>query len=125
MEIIFELLAELLLQIVFEVLAELGVHSVKETFKRPPNPFVAAIGYAIFGALAGGISLFWHPTHFTKTLTARVAVLILVPLAAGAAMALLGAWRRRRDQSLIRLDRFAYGYLFALAMAATRFTWGQ
>jgi hypothetical protein len=52
-------------------------------------------------------------------------VLVLVPIAAGAAMSLMGAWRRRRDQTLIRLDRFAYGYVFAIAMAAIRFTWGQ
>ena len=40
-------------------------------------------------------------------------------------MAGIGAWRRRRDQELIRLDRFAYGYLFALAMAAIRFAFGS
>jgi hypothetical protein len=40
-------------------------------------------------------------------------------------MALLGAWRARRGQDLIRLDRFAYGYLFALAMAAMRFALGD
>jgi hypothetical protein len=36
-------------------------------------------------------------------------------------MCLVGAWRLRREQELVRLDRFAYGYLFALAMALVRF----
>ncbi len=129
MEIIFEILfqffGELLLQIVFEILAELGLHGCKEAFKRPLNPIFAAVGYAIFGAIAGGLSLWWHPLHFTKTLGMRIAALILVPLAAGAIMSLIGSWRQRRDRLLIRLDRFAYGYLFALAMAVVRFTWGQ
>jgi len=129
MEIIFEVIlqffGELILQVILEILAELSLHRMKEVFKRPPNPWLATIGYAIYGAIAGGLSLWWHPAHFTKSMGARIAVLVLVPIAAGAVMSLLGAWRRRRDQALIRLDRFAYGYVFAIAMAAIRFTWGQ
>jgi hypothetical protein len=44
---------------------------------------------------------------------------------AGVAMAALGAWRRRRDEEPILLDRFAYGFLFAFVMAAVRFFWGD
>jgi hypothetical protein len=47
------------------------------------------------------------------------------PGRAGLAMMARGAWRRRRDQELIRLDKFAYGYLFALAMALVRFNFGS
>ena len=36
----------------------------------------------------------------------------------------LDAWRRRREDELVRLDKFAYGYLFALAMALVRFYFG-
>ena len=32
-----------------------------------------------------------------------------------------GQWRVRRRQRLVRLDRFVYGYLFAVALAAVRF----
>jgi multisubunit Na+/H+ antiporter MnhG subunit len=124
-EVIFQFLGELVLQVVFEILAELGLHSVREVFKRPPNPVIATIGYAIYGAIAGGLSLWWHSGHFTKTTAMRIAVLVLVPLLSGVAMSILGAWRRRRDQSIIRLDRFAYGYVFALAMASVRFIWGH
>lgn len=113
------------MQIIFEILAELGLQSAKAVFKRPPNPILATFGYALYGAIAGGLSLWWHPAHFTKTLAIRIAVLVLAPIAAGLVMTLIGAWRRRRDQDLIRLDRFAYGYVFALAMAAVRFAWGQ
>jgi len=40
----------------------------------------------------------------------RIANLIITPIAAGGAMGALGAWRRRRNEELIRLDRFAYGF---------------
>jgi hypothetical protein len=36
-------------------------------------------------------------------------------------MTALGAWRSGRGQELMRLDRFLYGYCFALAVAAVRF----
>jgi len=36
-------------------------------------------------------------------------------------MAILGAWRARRGQQVLRIDRFAYGYLFALSIALVRF----
>jgi hypothetical protein len=38
-------------------------------------------------------------------------------------MSAIGIWRRRRGKELIRLDRFAYGYLFALAMGIIRFVY--
>jgi hypothetical protein len=36
-------------------------------------------------------------------------------------MCALGAWRARRGGVVLRIDRFAYGYLFALALALIRF----
>jgi hypothetical protein len=50
---------------------------------------------------------------------------IVTPLIAGGCMAAIGAWRRRRDQELILLDRLAYGYLFALVMALVRLRFGS
>ena len=129
MEILFELLlqfiGEVLLQIIFEVLFEFGLHGVREPFRKPPNPWLAAVGYAIFGAVAGALSLWIFPKLFIPTHSAQLANLVMTPIAAGAAMAALGAWRRRRDQDIIRLDKFTYGYLFALAMALVRFTFGH
>jgi hypothetical protein len=109
---------------VFEVFAEFGLRPLIEPFRRPPNPWLAAVGYAIFGALAGAFSLWAFPTLFIAAKTIQLANLALTPLLAGIAMNALGAWRLRRKQSLIRLDRFTYGYLFALAMALVRFVFG-
>jgi len=119
-EFLFELLAEFLLQVVGEALVELGLHSMGEPFRRPPNPWLAAIGYAIFGALLGGLSLLAFPEHFVHGAW-RLVHLVATPVAVGLVMVLMGAWRVRRGQPLLRIDRFAYGYLFALALALVRF----
>jgi hypothetical protein len=123
---ILQFLFEMVLQIVGEALFELGIRGVREAFKRPPpSPALAAVGYVILGAIAGAISLWLFPNLFIAPAWARWVNLLLTPVAAGAAMAGLGRLRRRKGQDLVRLDTFAYGFLFALAMAAVRFVWGK
>ena len=49
--------------------------------------------------------------------------LVLTPLSVGACMAGIGLWRANRGQRRLRIDRFSYGYLFALSLALVRFAW--
>lgn len=129
MEVIFELLfqvfGELLLQIVLEVLFEVGLHNVRGPLSKPLHPLLAGAGYALFGAAAGAISLWAFPNLFIVSHRLQIANLVLAPVVAGLSMVALGAWRRRRAQEPILLDRFAYGFIFALAMALVRFRFGQ
>ena len=129
MEFIFELLfqffGEFLLQIMFEILGEVGLHSLREPFTKSPNPWFAGIGYIFFGALAGALSLWICPTLLIVSHAAQIAGLAITPFLSGAAMVAIGAWRRSRDQEIIRLDKFAYGYLFALSMAFIRYSFGH
>lgn len=124
---ILQFLGELLLQAGGELIAELIGRSVKEPFRRPKpiHPWLAAIGYGIFGAVAGGISLWVLPSLFISTEWLRIVNLIATPLVAGLMMERLGTWREMKDQETIRLDTFAYGFVFALSMALVRFTWGH
>jgi uncharacterized membrane protein len=121
LEILFELLAELLFQIVGEVLVELGLHAIAAPFRRKPNVWLAMLGYALLGALVGALSLWAVPNHLTRDGWPRLANLLFTPLLAGSVMALLGRWRARRGDTVLRIDRFACGYLFALAVAVVRF----
>jgi hypothetical protein len=120
LEFLFEVVGEFLLQAVIEVLVELGVHSLAEPFRRRPSPWLAAFGYTLFGAAAGGLSLLAFPQHLTPE-DWRIAHLLATPVAVGIAMMLLGRWRARRGDAVLRIDRFACGYLFALSLALVRF----
>ena len=123
MEFLFELLGEFGLQLVLEILAEFGVRSLVEPFRSESsrNPIWATFGYAIFGAVAGGLSLLIFPRHFLQSTGPQVLNLILTPIGAGLSMMLIGAWRKSRHQELIQLDRFLYGAVFALGMGLIRF----
>jgi hypothetical protein len=121
LEGIVQIIGELVLQIVAEVLVELGLHSIAEPFRQPPNPWLASVGYALFGAVAGGLRLLLPPDHMMPAGVARLANLALTPVLVDGAMMALGAWRAQRGEPVLRIDRFAYGYLFALGLALVRF----
>jgi uncharacterized SAM-binding protein YcdF (DUF218 family) len=124
-EILFQFLGEILLQVVFELLAELGVHSVGAPFKRPRNAVLSTIGFVLWGAIAGGISLLILPKSPISNAALRQLNLILTPLVAGGIMMLVGRRRDKKGQSLVKLDRFGYAFVFALAMAIVRYLWAE
>ena len=119
-EVLFEILCEFLLQLLGEALFEVGLHALSEPFRRSPNPWLACIGYILFGTIVGGISVLVVPTHGVHVRAWRLANLVITPVAVGLCMSALGAWRAKRDQSVLRIDRFGYGYLFALSFALIR-----
>lgn len=134
MEILFELLwvvvqflGELLLQLVLELLAEAGVRLARAPFegRKPVRAWLLVLGHVALGIGAGALSVWLFPVLFIKSEAVRIANLVLTPIASGAAMAALGAWRARRAQGLVGLDRFVYGFLFALAMALVRFFYAE
>jgi hypothetical protein len=120
-ELLFEFVGEFVLQIVLELLVEVGLRPLVEPFRQRPTPWVAAIGYLLFGAAVGGLSLLAFPQHFVHNPVLRVVNTFATPLCAGAVMAALGHWRQRQGQVTSRLDRFAYGFLFALGLAVVRY----
>ena len=122
-----QVLGEVFLQTVGEMIAELVGHGMRETFRRPKPlvPWLAAIGYFVWGAIAGGLSLWLFRGHFISAQWLRIANLVATPILAGFIMAKVGAWRQRREQEPIRLDSFSYGYCFALGMALVRFIWAK
>lgn len=121
LELLLQFIGEFLLQVIGEALLELGLHALAEPFRRPANPWVAALGYAFFGAAFGGLSLLIFPGHLTPAGLWRVANLMVTPIAVGLIMGAIGAWRTRRGDSLLRIDSFSYGFLFAFSLALVRF----
>jgi hypothetical protein len=100
---------------------ELGLRSMAEPFRRKPNAWLAVLGHVLLGTLLGAISLCAFPNHLTRDGWPRLLNLVFTPVLAGLAMALLGRWRARRGDPVLRIDQFAYGYLFALAVAVVRY----
>lgn len=122
-EFLFEIVGEFLLQFVFEAVA--SVFGRTDSDGKPAHPFVKFMGYAIFGGVAGGLSLLIVPHLLVQSPGMRIANLVITPLLAGGMMALVGKWREKHDRKRSPIDRFAYGYCFALTMALVRFHFGS
>lgn len=119
------MLLELIFQVFGELLVELGLHAVAAPFRREPKVWLVVLGYLALGALVGAASLWIFPAHLTRDGWPRLLNLVVTPVVAGGAMTLMGLWRARRGDTLLRIDRFAYGYLFALAVAVVRFNFAE
>jgi hypothetical protein len=124
-EILFQIFGEILIQVLFECLAELGLHSLSDTLTKPRNPVLSTIGFVIWGAIAGGLSLLIFPHSPIASLQLRQANLLITPIIAGGVMMLIGRQRNARGQTLVKLDRFSYAFVFAFTMAVVRFIWAQ
>ena len=123
----FELLAELVLEgaltLILEFAGEFGLGSLSEPFveRKRRNPVLAGIGYFLFGAALGGLSLLAFPNSFIRSESFHGINLLITPLLAGLGMALIGKFRERKAGASLRLDNFIFGYLFALPMTLIRF----
>jgi hypothetical protein len=122
---LFSMVVQFLAEIFLQILFELGFYSVVDAFDRKPNPVIALIGYLILGALAGGISLLFFKDLMIEDSTLRVVNLIVTPIFVGLTMAALGKLREKKGASVIRLDKFSYGFAFAFAMSLVRFLWAS
>ena len=83
LEALLEFVFEFLLQLLLEIFGELGLHKLVEYFANPPNRWLVAINYTLFGAGAGGVSLLLFPSHFVHDGFMRFANLVIHPLQRG------------------------------------------
>ena len=129
MEIIAELvlgfIVETLIPLVGEISLEFLVRSVGEPFvsRERRNSIIAGIGYFLIGLILGGFSLLIFPRSFVRSENFHGINLLITPVVSGLVMSAIGRWRLRQGKTILRLDSFVYGYLFALALALVRFVY--
>ncbi len=134
MEIIFELIlglfevtietfGEILIELIGQILIDFGINSFGEVFTSRPkrNPYMAFVGYSLFGVVIGGISLLILTNSIITSPGLKLLNLCITPFIGGIAMALIGRWRSKKGQDLLRFNSFAYGFSFALGVAVIRY----
>jgi undecaprenyl pyrophosphate phosphatase UppP len=117
-----ELFSELFGQIVLEFFIDLGLRALKDAAhsQTKQHPIPLFIGYLLLGAVIGGISTAFLPDHFIKKPLMRWVNLIVTPAIAGMLMGWVGGWNDKRGRRVINLERFPFGWAFAIGLAVVR-----
>ena len=127
MELLFEILVELVLPLVTEIFAELALHGVTRMVRRSAvaRIVLTALMYFGVGLAAGFFSLLIWPRVFARSTTLPGISLVITPVLGGILMSYIAWLRVRTWDWAIRLETFAYGFLFAFAMALLRLLFAQ
>ena len=126
---------ELILQIILEFFLEFVVQIIGEIFfevafqKSSGGPWarkalsatLAVLMYFGLGLIIGWLSILIFPHSFIRSSRLHGISLIITPLLAGLTMSGIGWIRQRQGKLVMRLDTFAYGFIFAFGMALVRF----
>ena len=123
LELFLEIIFEGLLQLGSQLLVELGYRGLAETIapRQDRNPILAGFGYALLGLIVGGLSLFIFPEAIARGERFHAINVLVAPALAGLGMAGLGWLLERSGRRRLRIDSFAYGFIFALPMSLVRF----
>jgi len=122
MEFLIEIFLEFLIQIVGELLFAVVLHFFSRFIRtrKTLNALVTGIMYLGVGLLAGWFSILIFPRAFVRSSNLHGISLLITPVLAGFAMSTIGWIRGRQGKSLIRLETFSCGFIFAFAIALIR-----
>jgi hypothetical protein len=123
MEIIFEIVLEFLGPMILELFGSIFKRSSNDEPRneKAVHPAIKFFAYGMYGAICGFISLAIFAHHMIDSPILRIANLIASPLFAGFVMMQLGAWLTAHGKKRSPINRFAYGFCFALGFSLVRF----
>jgi hypothetical protein len=123
LQIIFEFFLEFIVQIFGEIFIEVAFQksSAAPWAHKALNATIAVLMYFGIGFILGWLSILIFPHSFIRSSRLHGISLIITPLLAGLTMSGIGWVRQRQGKQVMRLDTFAYGFIFAFGMALVRF----
>lgn len=123
LEVVLEIVLEAAFEFAANFLGALILRGIAEIFNTSEfkNPLVACVGYVFLGGLAGGLSLFFFPHPLVHPSRVPGLSVIISPILAGFGMSLVGSTLRKRNNNVMQIESFGYGFAFAFGMALVRF----
>ena len=120
---IVEILIEVFFQVAIEAVVALVSRCLRNIFSESKviSPVLAAVGYLLLGVIFGVVSVFVVPHPIIRPSRIHGISLIVSPMITGLIMSQIGVQLRRTGKKTVRIESFAYGFTFALGVAAVRF----
>lgn len=118
MEIVFEFIITFVLELFFDV----GLRNISDSvaLKEDSNKAISFIGYTFLAIFSALISMMLFPKHMIAIPELRILNICLTPVIAGTVMSLIGKRAKAKDKTIIKLDTFFYGWLFAFVFSLFR-----
>jgi hypothetical protein len=122
MEFLLQIFLEILLNLVVEGLTDVVLHSSSRFIRtrKTVNGLLTLILYLGLGVFVGFLSILIFPNSFVRSSNLHGISLLITPVLAGFTMSAIGWFRARQGKSLIRLETFSCGFIFAFGMALIR-----
>ena len=122
MEFLLQIFLEFLLQVVGGLITDVVLHALSRFIRsrRTLNALVTLIMYLGLGLFVGWLSILILPEAFVRSSNLHGISLLITPVLAGFTMSALGWIRLRQRKTLIRLETFSCGFIFAFGMALIR-----
>jgi hypothetical protein len=127
MSILLEILLEIFVPLIVEFLAEPVLNKLGRIplISETARVVATAIMYAGVGLLAGFFSLLIFPRAYARSSTLPGISLVITPVLGGLLLSFIAWLRVRTGDWTIRLETFAYGFLFTFAMTLLRFLFAE
>ena len=124
MAIIFEFLVQFLIEVLVQGTFEIGGRGLVSIFRKDGtsvHPLLVICGYILMGAIAGGISIWLIPLHLLNLPVLQIINLAITPIVLGFIFEIFGRWKTKKEKPRYAVDRFSYGFTFALTMGLIRY----
>jgi hypothetical protein len=117
-----EIVIEVLFQVAIEIIVALVERSVRNvsSASHAISPILAALGYLLLGVVSGVVSVLLFPHPFVHPSKIHGISLVVSPVVTGLVMSQVGALLRRKGKKTVRIESFAYGFMFALGLVIIR-----
>jgi hypothetical protein len=120
---VVEILIEVFFQFAIEAVVALVSRCLRNIFSESNviSPVLAAAGYLLLGVIFGVVSVLVVPHPIIRPSKIHGISIIVSPMITGLIMSQIGVQLRRNGKKTVRIESFAYGFTFALGVAAVRF----
>lgn len=121
LEILFDIVAEIILGFLVEFSVEIAARFFGGKKDVDEESTLITLVYLIIAVVLGWLSVIVYPNSVIEEGPLRIMYFVFVPLAIGGLMSLRGKRLEHKGKTLIKIDSFIYGYLFALFFIITRY----
>jgi hypothetical protein len=119
--VFFEVVGEFLITIIIEIIGDAFFWFIPEKSSSKFYKFFIGWLFAFVGLILGGVSTIAIPNLLIHSEILQILNIVLTPILVGILLSHWGKSRAMKEKRIGKIDKFYYGYTFALMITLSRF----